>query len=122
MPCSPYMLNLGFLSHPHGLEEVPVVHQPGREHHGEVGANLGQGVGSGEGVDSAEGPDSGRGADSRVDSRVEEDSGLEHSLTMLTHFQFCQLSLKCWSQLVTTARNWSQIVHWPQWLVTYLTS
>ena len=25
---SPYILNFGSLSHPHGLEEAPVVHQP----------------------------------------------------------------------------------------------
>ena len=33
---TPYMPNLGSLSHSHGLEEVPVVHQPGPEHLGEV--------------------------------------------------------------------------------------
>ena len=31
------MSNYGSLSHPHGLEEVPVVHQPGPGHLGEVG-------------------------------------------------------------------------------------
>ena len=29
MSCSPYIPNLGSLSHPHGLEEAPVVHRPG---------------------------------------------------------------------------------------------
>ena len=28
MPYSPYLPNLGSLSHPHGLEEAPVVHRP----------------------------------------------------------------------------------------------
>ena len=32
MPFSPYLPNLGSLSHPHGLEEAPVVHQPGPGH------------------------------------------------------------------------------------------
>ena len=29
---SPYVPNLGCLSHPHGLEEAPVVHRPGPGH------------------------------------------------------------------------------------------
>ena len=37
MSYSPYMPNLVSLSHSHGLEEVPVAHQPGPEHLGEVG-------------------------------------------------------------------------------------
>ena len=36
MSPSPYMSNLGSLSHPHGLEEAPVVHQPGPGHLGDV--------------------------------------------------------------------------------------
>ena len=32
MPYSPYLPNLGSLSHPHGLEEAPVVHQPDPGH------------------------------------------------------------------------------------------
>ena len=32
MPLSPYFSNLGSLSHPHGLEEAPVVHQLGPGH------------------------------------------------------------------------------------------
>ena len=34
---SPYMPNLGSLSHSHGLEEAPVVHQLGPGHPPEVG-------------------------------------------------------------------------------------
>ena len=33
----PYLPNLGTLSHPHGLEEAPVIHQPGPGHLPEVG-------------------------------------------------------------------------------------
>ena len=36
MANSPYRPNLGSLSHPHGLEEAPVVHQPGPGHLGDV--------------------------------------------------------------------------------------
>ena len=36
MSYSPYMPNLGSLSHSHGLEEAPVVHQPGPGHLPEV--------------------------------------------------------------------------------------
>ena len=32
MPYSPYLPNLGSLSHPHGLEEAPVVHRPDPGH------------------------------------------------------------------------------------------
>ena len=28
-PYGPYLLNLGSLYHPHGLEEVPVIQRPG---------------------------------------------------------------------------------------------
>ena len=34
---SPYMLNLGSLAHPHGLEEAHVVHRPDPGHLGQVG-------------------------------------------------------------------------------------
>ena len=37
MSYSPYMTNLGSLFHSHGLEEAPVVHQPGPGHLPEVG-------------------------------------------------------------------------------------
>ena len=37
MSNSPYKPNLGSLSHPHGLEEAPVVHQLGPGQLGEVG-------------------------------------------------------------------------------------
>ena len=37
MAYSPYMPNLGSLSHSHGLEEAPLVHQPGPGHLPEVG-------------------------------------------------------------------------------------
>ena len=37
MSYCPYMPNLGSLSHSHGLEEAPVVHQPGPGHLPEVG-------------------------------------------------------------------------------------
>ena len=36
MPYSPYMLNLGFLPSPHGLEEAHVVHRLGPDQLGEV--------------------------------------------------------------------------------------
>ena len=37
MSTSPYMLNLGSLAHPHGLEEAHVVHRPDPGHLGQVG-------------------------------------------------------------------------------------
>ena len=36
MTNSPYMPKFGSLLHPHGLEEAPVVHQPGPSHLGDV--------------------------------------------------------------------------------------